>query len=373
VSQQLSHLGLELGHEKKPRSRRGLGCLAVVVALAVLAVGGFLAYSTGVGALKDLFSPPPDYTGSGSGSVVVEVKQGEPASEIGTSLAAKDVVKSAKAFTNAAADDPKSRGIQVGFYRLKHKMSAKSALAVLVDPSNLIKNAVTFPEGWTVKQIVAQLAKKTDFTAQQYDQVLKDPSSIGLPGYAQGNPEGYLFPATYEIAPKATPRSILTMMVTRYVEAAKSTHLATKAAALGYSAHDVMTVASLVQAEARFGKDFPKVARVVYNRLAKKMALQFDSTVHYAVGKYGSVGTSNSDRSVNSPYNTYKYKGLPPTPIAAPGEQAIDAALNPAVGTWLYFVTTNPDTGVTKFATTYAQHRKNVAEFQAWCDQSDHC
>jgi UPF0755 protein len=163
------------------------------------------------------------------------------------------------------------------------------------------------------------------------------------------------------------------MMVARTVDEAASLHLAGKAKELGYSAHDVMTVASLVQAEARLDRDFPKVARVIYNRLDKKMPLQFDSTVHYATGKDGSVGTSAEARSSSSAYNTYRVAGLPPTPISAPGEQALKAALNPADGSWLYFVTTNPDTGETKFATSYAAHLENVAQFKKWCAQSTTC
>jgi UPF0755 protein len=161
--------------------------------------------------------------------------------------------------------------------------------------------------------------------------------------------------------------------VDRYRAAADKLHLEAAAEKLGYSAHDVMTVASLVQAEARFDDDFNKVARVIYNRLDEGMALQFDSTVHYAVGKDGGVGTSDDERAVDSPYNTYRNTGLPPTPISAPGDQAIEAALNPAQGSWLYFVTTNPDTGVTKFATSYKEHLRNKAEFDRWCAQSDHC
>jgi len=103
------------------------------------------------------------------------------------------------------------------------------------------------------------------------------------------------------------------------------------------------------------------------------MALQFDSTVHYAVGKDGGVGTSDADRAVDSPYNTYQNPGLPPSPIMAPGEQAIAAALEPADGPWLYFVTTNPDTGETKFAESYDEHLQNKAEFDAWCAQSENC
>jgi len=374
VSQQLSDLGLELGDERRHRRRRsGFGCLAVLIALAVLAGGGYLAYSFGMTALKDRFSAPEDYEGAGSGQVLVEVKEGDAASDIGATLKDKDVVKSIEAFTDEARNDPDSVNIQVGFYELRKQMSAEAALAVLVDPDNRMRSVVTIPEGYTVRQIVATLAKNTDFSKKQFNRVLRKPSTLGLPGYAEGDPEGYLFPATYEMPPNSTPKSILTLMVKRYEEAATDLELEKKAEGLGLDAHDVMTVASLVQAEARFDEDFPKVARVIYNRLDQDMALQFDSTVHYAVGKDGSVGTSDDDRDSDSPYNTYKVTGLPPTPIGAPGDKAIEAALNPAQGSWLYFVTTNPDTGETKFATSYEDHLKNKREFDEWCAQSDSC
>ncbi len=372
----MSDLGLDLdsqrSHKKKTRWRPS-GCLAVLVALAILAGGAYVAYDYGMSALSDRFSPAEDYSGTGTGTVLVEVKEGENASDIAQTLVAEDVVASVEAFTEAANEDPDSRGIQVGFYEMKRQMSAEAALAVLVEPSNMIQNTVGFPEGLTVDQIVEQLAKQTDFSATRYRKVLENPKSLGLPSYANGNPEGYLFPATYQVPPNATPKSILTAMVDRFKQAADSLDLEAEARARGVTPHDVMTVASLIQAEARFDEDFPKVSRVIYNRLDEPMALQFDSTVHYAVGKDGGVGTSDSDRDVDSPYNTYKYPGLPPTPIMAPGEQAIEAALNPAQGPWLYFVTTNPDTGETKFAVSYADHLKNKAEFDAWCAESENC
>jgi len=375
VTQQVSDLGLDLepGRRRSRKRRRPLGCLAVLVALVVLLGGAYVAVSYGVDALQSRLSPPEDYKGSGTGKVMVEVRQGDAASDIAATLVDHGVVKSQEAFTNAARQDPDSMGIQVGFYEMKKQMSAESALAVLVDPKNRVQNTVTIPEGYTVQQIVATLAKKTDFPARRFNQVLAEPETVGLPSYAEGNPEGYLFPATYELPPTATPRSILTSMVKRYKTAVTDLDVTTKAQGLGYSPHDVMTVASLVQSEARSADDFPRVARVVYNRLQKKMPLQFDSTVHYATGKDGSVGTSDDARSSSSPYNTYKVTGLPPTPIASPGEQAIRAALNPAAGSWLYFVTTNPDTGETKFATTYASHQRNVQEFEQWCASSDKC
>lgn len=373
----MSDLGLDLQHprvhRKRRRRRRSFGCLAVLVALAVLAGGALFVVTLGMDALRDRFAAPEDYAGPGTGSVTVEVKDGDAASDIAAALVAKDVVKSQEAFTDAAVDNPESRGIQVGFYQMRHEMSAEGALGVLVDPDNMLQQTVAFPEGWTVDQIVAQLAKKTDFSARRYTKVLRRPASLGLPAYAGADPEGYLFPATYEIRPNATPRSILAMMVTRYEQAAGDLDLEAQAAKLGVSPHEVVVVASLVQAEARFDADFAKVSRVIYNRLDKDMALQFDSTVHYAVGRDGTVGTSDDERNVDSPYNTYKNTGLPPTPILAPGQQALEAALHPAEGPWTYFVTTNPDTGETKFAETYQEHLKNKAEFDAWCAQSDHC
>jgi UPF0755 protein len=197
--------------------------------------------------------------------------------------------------------------------------------------------------------------------------------SIGLPSYAHGNPEGYLVPATYDIPPNATAASVLAAMVDRFKQEAASLHLEQQAQQLGRSPHDVVVVASLVQSEAKLKRDFAKVSRVIYNRLDKHMKLQLDSTVHYATGSVGRVGTTDAERGSSSPYNTYVHLGLPPTPISAPGGDALQAALHPASGSWLYFVTTNPDTGLTKFATSYAEHLKHVQEFKQWCAQSAHC
>ena len=364
----MSDLGLDLGRDKHHRPRRRpLGCLAVLIAFAVLLGGGYVVYSVGISALKDKLSPPPDYSGSGTGRAVVEVKRGDSSADIADTLVRRQVVKSRDAFTHAARNDPKSVGIQVGFYRMRKRMSAKAALALLVDPDNRIRNVVTVPEGLRVDQIVDLLVHKTDFSRRRYNRVLAHPGRLGLPSYAHGRPEGYLFPATYEIAPGATPQSLLKAMVKRYDAAAADLHLTTRAQALGRSPHDVMTVASIVQAEGRLTKDFPKIARVLYNRLNKGKPLQLDTTIVYIFKSEGKLTTTRQQRRSSSPYNTYTHPGLPPTPINSPGATAIKAALSPAGGRWLYFVTTDPSSGAMSFADTYAQHLRNVRKFRAYC------
>ena len=377
VGQQLSDLGLELGHEKRHRPRRSFGCLAVLLALAVLVGGGYLAYSYGMTAIKDRLSGPEDYAGSGTGRVLVEVKDGDAATDIGRTLREKDVVKSVQAFNDAAREDPASVGIQVGFYRLKKQMSAEAALAVLVDPANRMRSVVTVPEGFTVDQIVATLAKNTDFSKKQYEKVLANPSDIGLPAYAEGNAEGYLFPATYELPPNATPKSILTLMVERWRQAAEEADLEGAAQKLGYTPAELMTVASLVEAESNRDADRGKVARVIYNRLetdATNNLLQIDATVNYGIGRNLGVGLTTEDLAVDSPYNTYKNAGLPPTPIEAPGDAAIAAAAHPTDGPWIYYVTVNLRTGETKFTDDYDTFLTYKAEFKEYCrTQSENC
>jgi UPF0755 protein len=147
----------------------------------------------------------------------------------------------------------------------------------------------------------------------------------------------------------------------------KDANVEQRARDLGVRPHDLVTIASLVQAEAPAGA-FEKVARVIYNREEERMALQFDSTVHYALGDTGGDPfTTDEERRVDSPYNTYLYPGLPPGAIGAPGEDALEAALSPARGEWLYFVTVNLETGETRFAEDLAEHNANVRKLEKYC------
>lgn len=366
---------LGFGRSGRVRHRRFRGCLAVLIALAVLGGGIGFAVLKGQSFLVGKLTTP-DYSGAGSGKVTIEVKSGQTSTQIAATLEDNDVVKSAKAFTTAAKSDPRSRSIQPGFYNLRSQMSAAAALGLLLDPKSRVLDRVTIPEGLRLKAILDTLAKQTKLPREDFDAVLKNPAGLGLPSWAKGKAEGFLFPATYDIDPGTTAETLLTQMVERFNEEASADGLdiVSGAKTVGRSPYEVMVVASLVQAEARRPEDFGKVARVIYNRLAKGTKLQLDSTVHYAVNRFDKVSSTAKDRASTNPYNTYKYVGLPPGPINAPGEDALIAALEPTPGDWHFFVTVNPDTGETKFAVDGEEFELYAQQFQQWCrDHSGRC
>jgi UPF0755 protein len=363
------------GARKKKRSISG--CLAVLVALAVILGGGYFVVTKGMHYIKDHLSSAADYPGPGSGHVMVEVKTGETVSEIGRELKSKGVVESVQAFMDASGG---KTGIQVGFYDLKRKIAAQDAFAVLIDPKNILTTAVTIPEGLRVVDIVSLLAAKTKFPASAFQAALQDSSALGLPSYAHGNPEGYLFPSTYGFGPKEKPADMLKDMVDRWKQAAHDDGLVAAAQKQGKTPGELMTIASLVQAEGR-GSDMPKIARVIYNRLdgpgdkgGTNGLLQIDATVNYALHRKGVVAVTTAEtQDTQSPYNTYLNPGLPPSPIEAPGDAAIKAAANPTPGNWYYYVTVNLKTGETKFAATYAQFLQYKAEYTQYCQTSSAC
>ncbi len=254
------------------RRRRGQGCLPVLIALVVLAVIIVLGGRWVVGAVGSHFGAAPDYPGPGTGSVVFQVKDGSTSTQIGRELKTAGVVKSVDAFTSAARDNDKSRDIQVGYYQLKKQMKASDALDVLVDPNNLMQARVVVPEGARVRSIVKTIVAKTHITRQALTKALTNPATIGLPAEAKGNPEGYLFPATYSVPPGESAVQLLRQMVDKTVENEKLLDLQGKAAKLGYTPEQVLTVASILEYEANRSEDYPKVARVLYNRLAEGSA-----------------------------------------------------------------------------------------------------
>jgi UPF0755 protein len=368
------------GRRAPKQRRRGPGCLIALVILALLAGAGYWGVTKGIDKVKDQFSSADDYPGPGGDPVTFEVKQGDTISDMGRGLKAADIVASVDAFISAASDNPQSNKIQAGAYTLKKQMKASDVVAVLVNPDNIVTTHVTIPEGLQVTQIVDLLVKDTGFKKEEFEAALKDPKALGLPDYADGNPEGYLFPATYDFKPDEEPADMLHDMVARWQQSAQQNDLEAGAEALGYTPQQLMTVASIIEAEGR-GKYRTKIARVIYNRLEidpnpAAGFLQIDATVNYALGRSGSTVLTQDDiESVaDSPYNTYKHKGLPPGPIEAPGDDSIQAALHPADGPWFFYVTVNLKTGETKFTDSYDEFLEFKQEYQEYCDtQSDRC
>ncbi|HVX70204.1 MAG TPA: endolytic transglycosylase MltG [Mycobacteriales bacterium] len=344
-------------HDPRPQRRAaGVGMLAVLVILVAIVVL--------VGrAIGGIFGGGGDYSGQGTGNVTVVVKPGDSASAIGATLVDAGVVKSTSAFTSAAEANPKSRGIQPGTYRLHSHMKAELALALMLRPSALVSYTVAIPEGFTVADIVARIEKETPITASALHAALADPSALGLPSWASGHVEGFLFPATYQVTPGETATQLLKAMITRFDQAATDVNLSKAAGKVGLSEYEIITLASIVQREGLLVADYPKIAEVFFNRLHNEMRLDSDATLYYVLGPDHGPLTA-ADLALDSPYNTRKFAGLPPTPINSPGEAAINAVLHPATGPYLYFVTIDKQ-GHTAFSTTYRHFRELVAQSQA--------
>ncbi|MCX4587386.1 endolytic transglycosylase MltG [Streptomyces sp. NBC_01481] len=244
-------------------------------------------------------------------------------------------------------------------------VAAVAAVAVLVplllNGAQEEKKLLLVPEGWRATQVYAAIDKALDEPPGTTAKAVGT-ARLKLPADARGNPEGYLFPATYPVDSTSTPQSLLSYMVNTAHQRFGADRMSSGAERSGLTAYQTVSIASIVQAEADTPEDMGKVARVIYNRLAQGMPLQMDSTLNYALNR-STLDTTAADTRIDSPYNSYQRRGLPPTPIDNPGEQAMRAAISPPPGNWLYFVTVAP--GDTRFTAGYEEHRRNVAEFNA--------
>ncbi|TQJ86402.1 endolytic transglycosylase MltG [Streptomyces sp. SLBN-31] len=223
---------------------------------------------------------------------------------------------------------------------------------------------LVIPEGWRAGQVYDAVDKALALPPGSTRNSLAK-ARLKLPNDAEGNPEGYLFPATYPLrlsGKKATPEALLSSMVDTADKKFNGAPVAAGAQRNAMNVYQAVTIASIVQAEAASKADMAKVARVIFNRLERGMPLQMDSTLNYALNR-STLRTNTNVTRIDSPYNSYQRMGLPPTPIDNPGEDAMRAAINPAPGDWLYFVTVKP--GDTRFTADFAQHQRNVAEFNA--------
>lgn len=344
-----------------PPSRHRSSWVKWVVGLVAVAIaGGMIAFSASIfrGGAE-----PEEYTGSGQGEVVVVVARGDTLSEIARKLEEAGVVLSASSFVNASEVDERAGTIGPGKYTLREQMSSTEALELMLDPASRADSRLVLPEGLRLEQTVEAASLATGLPAKDFQEALASPGDLGLPDWAKDRPEGFMFPATYDIAGDETASSLLASLVKRFNQASADVGLEEGAAEIGLKPYKVLIIASLLQAEAIPG-DFAKVARVIYNRLDQGMPLQLDSTVSYALG-ITDIQLNEEQLGTSSPYNTYQNKGLPPRPINSPGEAALEAALNPAKGDWLYFVTVDPRTGETKFAKDYDRFLVYKKEFQA--------
>jgi UPF0755 protein len=362
---------------KKPvkSKKRRTGCACMVV---VLVFGGGLG---GVGYYgykfyQNRFGAAPDYAGDGiSTTVTVEIPKGAGGWEIGRRLKEAGVVKSADAFVHAQTTTPGGDGIQAGAYVLKKEMSAASAVRLMLDPRS--QNTVMVTPGERAAAVYASIDKKLELAPGTTKKVAgKTYKSLGLPAWVEHNSEikdpleGFLFPGSYPAAKGMKPEVVLKEMVAQAKLTYASYDLNEKAEELGLKdAFQLVTVASLVQAEGKTHDDYRKMAEVIYNRLKPtnyetNRKLQFDSTYNYL------MGTSHihiSETAINSnpdPYNTYTHQGLPPGPIGNPGVDALKAALNPTHEGWIYFVATD-GTHDTEFAKTYAEFQELKDKFNA--------
>ncbi|GAA1894863.1 endolytic transglycosylase MltG [Streptomyces sodiiphilus] len=362
----------------KPQ-RSGFACL---VAALVLTGGLGTATYLGYQFYDSRFGgggPPEDYAGEGTGEVQVEIPEGASLSKMGNILKEAGVVKSHDAFVAAAAaDEERSRRIQAGVYTLRKEMSAVAAIEMLVSPEAL--NTLTIPEGWRTTRVYQAIDERLDL-AEGTTEEIAESGDFDLPDWATGNPEikspleGFLFPARYNVGEGVTPEDLLSQMVDRAVKEYERFDLAAAAQSLGLeSPMDVLTVASLVQAEGKTHEDFRKMARVVYNRLEPTNdetngKIEFDSTYNYIMNQSEILLNPDTLRSHDDPYNTYYYRGLPPGPIGNPGSEAVEAAIDPEPGEWMYFVSVDGNT--TEFAVTYEDHQRLVEKFNEFQRQQN--
>ena len=281
-------------------------------------------------------------------NVAISIPTGATGAEIAKILEASGVVASAESFFRAAVANPKAASIAPGTHALSLKISGKVALEQLLDPKR-ITNLIKISEGaWNAEIFVQMAATKiwSESPGQSAKSVLLPKGITAL--------EGVLFPAQYSFSDGTNQVEALQSMVNRFSQVISTLDFVDPAGKL--STQQLVTVASLVQAEGDT-KDFAQISRVIRNRLAIGMPLQLDSTVHYLKSARGEIFLSNKATKLKSPFNTYQYRGLPPAPIGNPGLAALKAAIKPADGDWLFFITVAP--GDTRFT-------KSFAEFNSW-------
>ena len=318
--------------------------IAILVSLFVLIFGSYSIHNTFL--LNDYLET------SSSQKVDILIESGDTGTQIAEKLYKSGVIKASKVFYKLAINEKRSNSISPGIHEIDLKISAKAALDQLLDPKRN-RGVFGFIEGLRKNEIF-DLLKKSDLVSGDLSAAIK-PDKI----YKTSNLEGFLFPAQYSFAPGTSTDAAISQMINRFNLAAKTSKV--DQGFNGFSPFELVTIASIIQAEGD-PQDFKKIARVIYNRLKIKMPLQMNATVDYAANLRGQIRLPYKRLEINSRYNTYKYQGLPIGPIGNPGQDALDAAVNPVSGDWLYFITVKPQD--TRFTKSFNEFNLWVNEFR---------
>lgn len=357
------------GRSARRKARRKKRTIAAVVILVVIGLitGAAVIAAKELGGISGIISGGEDYEGKGTGEVIIEIPEGASGKTIGGILEKEGVIADADVFADIFKKNSLAQGVQAGRFRMHKRMSSREALAMLLDPTSKADIKVTIPPGFTVKQIKTRLEETAGFNADQVAEAFADPAEYGIPGQSEESFEGWLAPDTYTVSTKQSIKDLVKTMVDTQIKRLDEAGVAPEQRA------GVLIKASILEKEVNLDKYYAQVARVIENRLQDNPDthgfLQMDSTVVYGLGRSGGI-PSSQDLKQDTPYNTYKHKGLPPTAIGTVGLKALQAAVKPADGKWLYFTTVNLDSGETKFALTLEEQKKNVEELKQWCQEN---
>ena len=370
---------------QRGRRRRFTGQIVLAVVAVVVLVGVFV----GAKLWHTVFGVGDDYTGSGERDIVIQIKDGDSTTMVGETLQHEQVVKTVRAFVNAAHGNSKISSIQPGYYRMRTEIPAANAVARLTDPNNRVGRLV-IPEGRQLDDTTDMKTNKVnpgiftlisratcvDLDGNQHCVPVEElraaatnstPAALSVPPWAvepftelgkdHRRIEGLIAPGTFNVDPSASAQTILSGLISAGAVEYMKSGLGDTAQSMGLSPYDILVVASLVEQESK-SQDFAKVAQVIYNRLHAHHTLEFDSTVNYPLDRR-EVATTDADRAQKTPWNTYVSQGLPATAICSPGTDALHAAEHPEPGDWLYFVTIDAQ-GTTLFTKDYQQHLANI-------------
>ena len=342
-----------MGRRSAEKKSRGL--LYSLIGIVLVGAIGATLVAVNIDFIRDKYREytAVDFEGAGYGEVIVRIDEGDDGLIIAQKLFDAGVVSQVEGFYRLMLQTNPT--FYPGSFLLKNQMSYAAALEVITDPDNVKNYKIAIPEGFRATQIFNAIHEATGYSMEEIQAEASDLAGLGIP---TGAPtiEGYLFPATYTFYLEDTPADILRAMVERMKEELAKFNVAEA------DWHQVLTLASITQREAKLQEDFYKVTRVFFNRISEGMLLQTDPTISY---NYEGIELSTAQQLAN-PFNTYVISGLPPGPISSPGALAIDATVNPAAGDWLYFVTIDLRSGETVFTNTYSEHQKYVKVLRQW-------